>query len=578
MRTLTLRGLLVGILALVSPALLGAQPVVNRCGDTVPVEQRTGPMVVIVPGIDRSSKDWRDMLEYFRSDRSLGIADSPFYCFDHGVGAMSRRNLRDLSRDLAASVDTEWQMLGANREVIIVAHSAGALIARAAYLIAARHFAGENTDEQLWHRHVTRFVLFAGVGRGVPRSAPIRAADMLVQQITPIGFDALVGQQLLRGSPFITNLRLSSIADLTEDTTDHARPLFVQLLGTHDGIVKQDDNIDLCVMDRVIQLAVPLATHRDIIQVRGTLNDADRRARVREAFTIQAPHDPGTSTDGRCRTYPTDTLPVVLMLHGIRSNPWAWQGGIADYLVSDSVPRDHIFRPNYGYFTLLDFVHRHSRDAEIPVLLDELVEIRTRYPNAPINVVAHSFGTYILAHALESTPAFRIRRVLLVGSMLPEDFPWDEIVRRGQAQTVYSQSGASDVPVSLAATAVSGFPFSNVGAGGTRGFMGTSVVRCDFVPGGHSAPFEDTSRVVHMSAFLAQREASPCATDATLQPSTKLQVTSRLAPGVGIAAAAAIAFVGGKYIADGRNPPARWRRTGQVGLSFFGARYLLSIF
>ena len=106
MRMLTLRGLLVGILALVSPALLGAQPVVNRCGDTVPVEQRTGPMVVIVPGIDRSSKDWRDMLEYFRSDRSLGIADSPFYCFDHGVGAMSRRNLRDLSRDLAASVES----------------------------------------------------------------------------------------------------------------------------------------------------------------------------------------------------------------------------------------------------------------------------------------------------------------------------------------------------------------------------------------------------------------------------------------------------------------------------------------
>jgi pimeloyl-ACP methyl ester carboxylesterase len=557
---------------------LTAQTNVHRCDGAAPKEQLTGPLVVIVPGMGSTTDDWDDMIHYFRSEASLGIGNSPFLCFDHGLRATSRKNLLDVSRDLASSIDAEWRILGGDREVIIVAHSFGALLARAAYLIAGRQLAGDNTDEQPWHSKVKRFVLFAGIGRGVQRNPLIQAADKLIQVATPIGFDDLVGQQILRGSPFVTNLRLSTIADLAAPPTAHDRPLFVQLLGTQDGIVKQDDNIDLCVMGRIAQLSVPLATHGDVIQIGWTDNDEARRTKIREAFAITDPSQSPEQAASPCISEPNDTLPIVVMLHGIRSNPWAWQGGIARELEGAGIPSDHVVRPNYGYFTLLDFIRRHSRDAEIPTVLDELVQARARYPNAPINVVAHSFGTYILGHALLATPAFRADRVFLVGSMLPEGFSWDEINRRGQANKIYSISGNKDLPVSLASAAVSGVPFNNVGAGGFRGFMGTSVVRCNYVDGGHSAPFDGQARIALMSQFLANKAARPCEVNSQSEPPETLQLISRAAPGIGLAATGSAIWVSSKYVADGRNPRDRWRHAGYVGISLVGLQYLLSIF
>lgn len=60
------------------------------------------------------------------------------------------------------------------------------------------------------------------------------------------------------------------------------------------------------------------------------------------------------------------------------------------------------------------------------------------------SIVAHSFGTYIFGNALMRYPFLRFNKVLLCGSILPADFPWDVLVDRGQVQAVRNEHGARD--------------------------------------------------------------------------------------------------------------------------------------
>jgi Carboxypeptidase regulatory-like domain len=59
-------------------------------------------------------------------------------------------------------------------------------------------------------------------------------------------------------------------------------------------------------------------------------------------------------------------------------------------------------------------------------------------------VVAHSFGTYILGYTLLRFDFIRFNKVILCGSILPRDFPWDQLIARGQVQAVRNEFGVRD--------------------------------------------------------------------------------------------------------------------------------------
>jgi hypothetical protein len=64
------------------------------------------------------------------------------------------------------------------------------------------------------------------------------------------------------------------------------------------------------------------------------------------------------------------------------------------------------------------------------------------------DVIAHSFGTWMLGHALASTDPevadLAVGRVVLLGSILRPNFPWAEIIARGRAEAVLNHYGTAD--------------------------------------------------------------------------------------------------------------------------------------
>lgn len=102
------------------------------------------------------------------------------------------------------------------------------------------------------------------------------------------------------------------------------------------------------------------------------------------------------------------------------------------------------------------------------------------------DVIAHSFGSWLLGHALVADPELRVGRVILLGSILRPDFDWSRLIRRGQVQAVLNHHGTKDRPVRIAQRFI---PCS--GPSGRRGFDDTAVLNRPAEGFGHSQFFEE---------------------------------------------------------------------------------------
>jgi hypothetical protein len=94
------------------------------------------------------------------------------------------------------------------------------------------------------------------------------------------------------------------------------------------------------------------------------------------------------------------------------------------------------------------------RDKSLPLSGDNLPSI-----------VAHSFGTYILGYSLLKYENIRFDKVILCGSILPEDFPWNDVLDRGQVTAILNEFGRNDRWSRIVHWFIAGS-----GASGQRGF------------------------------------------------------------------------------------------------------------
>jgi hypothetical protein len=143
-----------------------------------------------------------------------------------------------------------------------------------------------------------------------------------------------------------------------------------------------------------------------------------------------------------------DNQPKVLFpLHGIRTRA-AWQRSLAD-IAHQLGWVCRLDRWNFGHFSVVRFLLPRQRRAKVAWLNetyhteinDKHVAVgENRYPS----IIAHSFGSYILGNALLKYETLRFNKIILCGSILPKDFPWDVLLNRGQVQAVRNEYGVND--------------------------------------------------------------------------------------------------------------------------------------
>lgn len=132
---------------------------------------------------------------------------------------------------------------------------------------------------------------------------------------------------------------------------------------------------------------------------------------------------------------------IVISLHGIRTRG-LWQKDLSP-LISE---QGWIYYPlDYGWFSMIFFVPGFLRSRKIEWFRERYREIRNRYPDVIPSILAHSFGTWIVCKAIAKYEHLRFDKIILAGSIAPDDFDWKGVLARNQATSVRNDRGKKDI-------------------------------------------------------------------------------------------------------------------------------------
>lgn len=117
-----------------------------------------------------------------------------------------------------------------------------------------------------------------------------------------------------------------------------------------------------------------------------------------------------------------DTNHAVMLIHGIRTQA-EWQQRVATAIEDNSeikvIPTRYEFLDVVRFLVPFRAVRRRPVDRIAQLIRDE--HKRTQ----KISVIAHSFGSFIVAELLRNYSDIVFHRVILCGSIVKDDFPWD---------------------------------------------------------------------------------------------------------------------------------------------------------
>lgn len=437
-------------------------------------------LIVLVPGIAGGIEGWQDLIDRLNTEAAL--EGSHWVLWNHHKTVLSRASANALAITLRARIDQEWAARGPFDDLILVGHSLGGLLVREAYLLACGcdYALRQRSD---WASRVSRIILFAAVNRGVDprRSVSLRFASWLGRAVP--AFREVLSWQLLRGSEFITNLRIQWIRQFAE--LAEKAPVVVQLLGTRDELVTRDDSVDVEQFQNGFYIQVPDATHGNLFRLDCAEDPSGRYAIIRDAFVHERPKNAENITI-------TGPDKVVFVLHGIRADNRTWVQETIDTIKS-RWPDVEAIGPQYPFVSALKFAIPMTRRRSLRWFQDAYSQALARNPRARFSFIGHSNGTYLLGESLRSIPGMQFDQAALIGSVLPADYDWDERVRRQQIQSIRVDGSCYDWPVGWLCSALRGIGMKDVGTGGFRGFTTfVSPNKREFFwyVGGHSAPLK----------------------------------------------------------------------------------------
>ncbi|HWW12940.1 MAG TPA: alpha/beta hydrolase, partial [Brevundimonas sp.] len=474
---------------------------------------RSRTLIVMVHGMGRGPSDFGPLIDALRS----WSPDADVFAPALPLGVFSMERASDIATSLAAAVTRKVDG-GGYDDVVLVGHSLGALILRAAWMQAngVGPDGGVDLSRRLpWAARVRRIVLLAALGRGWRPTIAMSPQMRAVFWATTVWEYAQILPRLLpfehrRGAAFLTMVRLQSLElDRAAEAAGMALPPVVQLLGAIDDLVAPADNIDLITGAAFQYVEVEQTGHLNVVAP-----DADaRRGALHFALTGDHPVPrPGgyvmrTATevadlfsdaeedfdqvmvDDR-RSVRSDVDMAVMVVHGIRDyGYWTKRlAGVIKRKAEVAGRRCRTVTSSYGFFPMGPFVSPAGRRKRVEWFMDQYVQARSLYPDAAISFVGHSNGTYLLAGALRACEAVRFDKVVFAGSVVRTNYEWDQAFARKQVARVVNYVATGDWVVAGFPKFLGRFRVFDLGGAGTDGFRAESgVENVRYVKGAHDA-------------------------------------------------------------------------------------------
>lgn len=195
---------------------------------------------------------------------------------------------------------------------------------------------------------------------------------------------------------------------------------------------------------------------------------------------------------------------VVVTMHGFRTRA-KWQKDFG--LTVDEAKaglQDAAF--DYDWVGPLGLVNPFSRRDKVEWFREEYERLLQRKPELhdwPPSIIAHSYGSYIVARAMEKYPQIKFHRIIFCGSIVNRDYGWSARVKNGQSKRILNDYSRLDVW-----TRVAGWVIVDGGNAGSEGFTDTAggaAVQRENRYWRHSDYFHDLNYRNRWIPFLAER-------------------------------------------------------------------------
>jgi pimeloyl-ACP methyl ester carboxylesterase len=173
---------------------------------------------------------------------------------------------------------------------------------------------------------------------------------------------------------------------------------------------------------------------------------------------------------------------VVALVHGIRTDG-RWAEMVKNVLSADG---EIVVKPlGYGYFNVFFFLcPLLTRGFPVREIHQKLRTLEKDNRDKELSIIAHSFGTYIVARILSKDRNLDVKRLIFCGSVVKRRFDWTNIKFQIRSQPALNECGSRDVWPVFAHRMTFGF-----GPTGTYGFR-DPIVQDRFHEFAHSDYFD----------------------------------------------------------------------------------------
>jgi len=161
---------------------------------------------------------------------------------------------------------------------------------------------------------------------------------------------------------------------------------------------------------------------------------------------------------------------------------------------------------DYGRFRADQFLRKGARLKKLTWLRTEYERVTAEAQSKRPSIIAHSFGSYLVAALLTKYPELVFDKIILTGSIVDRAFDWPSLLSKGQVNLVRNDYGALDRVPGLATWVV-----GDTGDSGRQGFTKAHerLIQQKFPKHGHSDYFHRQHFVQYWIPTLMRVVVSP---------------------------------------------------------------------
>jgi CheY-like chemotaxis protein len=190
------------------------------------------------------------------------------------------------------------------------------------------------------------------------------------------------------------------------------------------------------------------------------------------------------------RTLKSEEKKLVITVHGIMSFG-KWQNDFKK-AYEEKFPNGYApVNYKYHYFPILGFLIPKARRKEEEEFHNFVSRVTQRYPEATIDIIAHSFGTHLVHKVLTRMDYLlqpKVSKVIFCGSVLKDSTNIELFIEKLKIDKLLNECGINDWPLIMSNLFAVG-----LGKGGRSGFksVDSSIIINRYHKGGHSLFFNE---------------------------------------------------------------------------------------